>query len=389
MHELNRLLSVLPCAPEFCWDWDGLMHTPLASLFEQMVRTPQEKLWHGEGDVWTHTRMVCEELVRMEEFRILPVRQQQELALAALLHDTGKIFRTRMEDGKLVSPGHGAAGAHEIRKRLWSEFGLSGDPEKQNMRETVCLLIRYHTAPLHLLDQADPYLRARKLAANGDLAKDFSLRLLCILAEADVRGRICADQADQIEEVRMGMALAEEAGCLDSAYPFASDCTKYAYLCGRDVWPDQELYDDSWGEVILMCGLPGTGKDTWIRRNYPDLPTVCLDDIRRRLGVAPEDNQGVVVQTAKELAREYLRARQPFIWNATGITPMLRGKQIRLFEEYHASVRVVFLETGWQENLRRNSGRKHCVPENVISRMLGNFTPPECAEARKVEWICI
>lgn len=389
MDGLSDLFAYLPSAPDYQWNWVGLEHTPLASLFERMAQTPQQREWHGEGDVRTHTRMVCEELARLDGYRTLPVRQQRELALAALLHDAGKIFRTRLEDGVLTSPGHGAAGAQEVRKLLWRGFGLSGESEGQNFRETMCLLIRYHTAPLHLLDQDDPHRRARKLAANGELAPDFTLRMLCLLAEADVRGRICGDQAERLEEIQLSMELAREASCLNGAYPFASDCTRHAYLSGGNVWPEQELYDDTWGEVILMCGLPGTGKDTWIRQNHPELPVVCLDDIRRQMGISPTGNQGEVVQAAREQARAYLRAKRTFIWNATGITPMLRGKQIRLFEEYGASVRIVYLETGWRENLRRNADRRYSVPENVIARMLDNLSLPERHEARRVEWICM
>jgi len=387
--EFAELISCLPCSPDFSWDWEKLKRCSLAPLFEKMAQTQQHAAWHGEGDVWTHTRMVCEELARMADFQALPLRQQMELALAALLHDIGKIRCTREEDGILVSPGHGAAGAQDVRKLLWQEFELSGDQEAQRFRETVCLLIRYHTAPLHLVEQEEPYLRARKIAANGELVPDFSLRMLCLLAEADVRGRICEDRQEQLDTIQLGMELAKEAGCADQPYPFPSAHTRHACLAGKNVWPDQTLYDDTWGEVILMCGLPGTGKDTWIRENHPDLPVVCMDDIRRQMGVKPTDNQGQVVQAAREQARMHLRARQPFIWNATGITAMLRDKQIRLFEEYHAAVRIVYLETPWQENLRRNADRRYAVPETAVNNMLENLTPPETMEARHVEWICV
>ena len=213
--------------------------------------------------------------------------------------------------------------------------------------------------------------------------------MLFLLAEADVRGRICDDRQEQLDRLQMGVELAKEAGCLDGAYAFPSAHTRHAYLAGKNVWPQQQLYDDAWGEVILLCGLPGTGKDTWIARNHPGLPVVCMDDIRRQLGIKPEDNQGQVVQAAREQARAYLRAKQPFIWNATGVSRMMRDKQIRLFEEYHASVRIVYLETPWQENLRRNAQRQYAVPEAVIGRMLENLAPPEAAEARHVEWICV
>ena len=387
--DLAELLHGLPCAPDFSWDWEKLQRSMLAPLFERMAQTQQYIRWHGEGDVWTHTRMVCEALAQMPDFRALPPRRQQELALAALLHDAGKVRCTREEDGILVSPGHGAAGAQDVRWRLWQEMALAGEPDAQCFRETVCLLIRYHTAPLHLLDNNAPSLRARKIAANGELVPDFSLQMLCLLAEADVRGRICDDRQELLDKIQLGAELAREAGCLDGPYSFPTAHTRHAYLSGKNVWPEQALYDDTWGEVILMCGLPGTGKDTWIEKHHPELPVVCLDHIRRQMGVKATDPQGQVVQAAREQARVYLRAKQPFIWNATSITAMLRDKQIRLFEEYHASVRIVYLETPWQENLRRNAARRYVVPETVVNRMLEALTPPEAAEAQYVEWICV
>jgi len=384
-----ELIGCLPAAPDYEWKWEQLQRGILSSYIEKMAQTQQHIEWHGEGDVWTHTRLVCEELTCSEEYRLLETRRQQILAMAALLHDIGKIRCTRMEDGILVSPGHAAAGAQEARRILWQALGLAGTPQAQAMREAICLLIRYHTAPLHMLDNDDPYLRARRLAANGSLSPDFSLKMLCLLAEADSRGRICSDRQDQLDRIRLCAELAEEAGCYEGPYEFPSDCTRHAYLSGRDVWPEMALYDDTWGEVILLCGLPGTGKDTWIARNCPELPVVSLDDIRREMGIKPTENQGQVAQAARELARTYLRAKKPFVWNATNITPMLREKQIRLFEEYHASVRVVYLETAWEENLRRNADRLYAVPEGVIDRMMDNLIPPEANEARHVSWICV
>ena len=383
------ILECLPHAPAYAWDWEGLCQTPLKAFFERMAATPQEKAWHGEGDVMTHTRMVCEALTEIEGFRSLPEKRQQMLSIAALLHDAGKITRTRLEDGRLVSPGHGAAGAAIVRKMLWQELGLSGTVEKQDIRETVCHLIRYHTLPLHILDQRDPVLRVRKVAANGENVPGFCLDMLCMLAEADVRGRICSDADEKLQEIHLGREFAAEAGCLTAPYPFPDGHTCRAYLMGRNVWPEQPLYDDTWGEVVLMCGLPGTGKDTWIMKNLPALPTVCLDDIRSMMGVKPTDPQGEVVQKAKEMAKEYLRMKQPFVWNATSVTPMLRDKQISLFEEYGARVRIVYLETGWEEGLRRNSERQRNVPEAAINRMLANLIPPERCEAAKVEYICL
>ena len=234
---------------------------------------------------------------------------------------------------------------------------------------------------------------ARMMAAcvRGSLAGEgplFTLESLCLLAEADRLGSIAPDNPVQLERIALGRLLAQEAGCLEGPYPFASPRTQRALFAGAEVWKDQALYDDSWGEVVLLCGLPGTGKDTWLRRHCPGLPTVSLDDLRRALGVAPGDDQGRVAQAAKENAKAYLRAHQPFVWNATSLTAR-RGQQVALFEQYHARVRIVFLETEWRENLRRNADRPDAVPEGTLFGMLERLEPPERWEAQSVEWHCV
>ena len=105
--------------------------------------------------------------------------------------------------------------------------------------------------------------------------------------------------------------------------------------------------------------------------------------------VSPADGQGQVVQAAKEQARKYLRDKQSFVWNATNLTEAVRSKLIELFEAYSAAVRIVYLETGWDENLRRNAGRADAVPERAVEEMLGKLVPPQRWEAQHVEWHCV
>ena len=392
MRRLDRwkeLMFLLPKAPDWRIDWERLRAVGFDGFFKQMAEVEQNPSWHGEGDVWSHTQMVCQELVKISAYQKLPPLQRQEVFLAALLHDIGKMVCTRLEEGQWISPSHTTVGARMAREYLRVEFGLGGTLETLKIRETICNLIRYHSVPTHILDQTEPERRLMKIASNGELTPDFTIELLCILEEADVRGRIYKGMEESIETVLLCAQLAEEIGCYKGAFSFPSSYAAHAYLSGRNIVPGQALYDDTWGEVILLSGLPGTGKDTWLREYNIHLPVISLDEIRKEMGVLPTEHQGVVVAKARETAKEYLRKKQPFVWNATNITASLREKQVRLFHEYHASVRIVYLETGWEEELRRNKERKEAVPEQVIGKMQKSLTLPERFEAENIQWECV
>ena len=75
-----------------------------------------------------------------------------------------------------------------------------------------------------------------------------------------------------------------------------------------------------------MSGLPGAGKDAWIGNNRPDLPVVSLDAVRDSIGERASGNQGRVIQAAYEMARDHLRKKQDFVWNATNISEQTQGQ---------------------------------------------------------------
>lgn len=388
---MEDLLCLVAQAVKQNIDWCGI-EAALSSFMIPMSRTEQNPAFHAEGDVWTHTKMVCEELVKLDAFRMLSEDQQQSVFLAALLHDIGKIPTTRWEDDKWTSPNHTLVGSKMARQFLWQDMGLCGSKEKQQFRETVCNLIRYHSFPPHAIDDPDGKRKLLAIAANGQNCSMFTIELLCALCEADALGRECIDEYDRIymaEQVQLCREFAKESGCYDAPYPFPSAHTQFSYLGRKDIAPEVELYDDTWGEVILMSGLPGTGKDTWIKEYYPDLPMISLDEIRKEMKISPMENQSKVVEIARERARELLRKKQTFIWNATNLSPMVRKKQIKMFTQYHASTRIVYLETEWSEQLRRNASRPDAVPEQAVCHMMEELILSEAKEATYVQWICV
>lgn len=372
-------LPLCPAPPAWRIDWDGAM--AMFPWLQQLAGVPQDPEYHAEGDVLTHTRMVAEAMAAMPAWQALPEHQRSILFLAALLHDIGKPSTTQHEpDGHISSRGHARRGAQLARQLLWSSEGV-GAALPFAAREAVVALVRMHGLPLWFVEKDDPDRAVFAASYRASLAH------VALLAEADARGRICPDQDDLIGRVDLFRDVSAEHGCLTAPRPFPSDHSRVRYFRMAQADPSYHAYDETWGEVLLLSGLPGAGKDTWLHQHAPDLPVVSLDAIRRQLGVDPGDSQGAVVQAAKEQARELLRRRQPFAWNATNITRQLRDPLIDMLLAYGARCRVVYLDAPLPTVLRRNRERAASVPQSVILRLVGKLDLPDLTEAHAVEYL--
>lgn len=368
---------------------DILIEKGLDTFKESMENTPQSELYHAEGNVYIHTKMVLNALESMPEYKELDIDSQHILYVAAMLHDIGKIKTTVFKDNDWHSPNHSSTGSKMARELMYNEFEFYGNKELVEFRETVCLLIRHHSFPPHAIENNNNVLKLHKISSNGILLPKFSIKMLCLLSKADILGRISKDTNDMLYAVELCEELAKEENCYDSYYNFTSNYTKRAYLSGRDVPKDYELFDDTWGEVVMLSGLPGTGKDYFIKETFPDIPMISLDEIRKENKISPTDNQGKVANIARDMAKEYLRKHQPFVWNATNITPQTRESLVSLFEIYKAKVRIIYLETDYDRLINQNQNRKEMVPTIVICGMLKKLVPPTANEAENVEWVII
>ncbi len=340
--------------------------------------TPQDPRYHGEGDVWTHTMMVVDALLALPQYQTASRADQEVVFLAALLHDVAKHSTTVIDPvtGAIGQPGHSRKGAIDARIALWD----AGTPFA--VREAVCRLISVHQVPFFALEGSrrgkPPEFIARELSWH------VSLPLLTMLAEADMRGRICADAQRVLDNIALFCELARDDGCFEQPRAFADAHTAVSYFRGADVHPDYPLFQEPGSRVIVMSGLPASGKNTWVNAHYPDLPVISFDDAREELGLRHGKNEGKVAHLAIERARELLRRKAPFVWNATNLSELMRKKTLDLLYAYHAEVELVYLEKPRAELLRRNSRRDTSLSNKTLTGMLHRWDLPLPTEAHRV-----
>ncbi len=379
IRHIDYEFAYTPQPPEYKFDWDGILNNiPLVSDLQGVEQNPK---YHAEGDVAVHTKAVLDELVASEKWRKLSTEDRMLTFMACLFHDIGKKVTSKIgPSGTIHSPKHALIGEKMFRRAVILNE-IVGEPMPFTIREHVAQLIRSHGLPLWIMEKGDP---ERVLTMTSFLCR---LDLLAIIAEADMRGRICADKGHHLERIELFVEYAIEQECLATPRPFFSDHSRVSYFRNYDLSAGYQAYDDTKGVVILLMGLPAAGKDYYINKHYPDMPVISLDALRAELNLPHGKNQGKVLQESKERAKALMREGKSFIWNATNLSKDRRTPLIKLFSSYKMRTRVVYLEHPFNVTLKRNQNREAIVPEKFIRKSLKIIDMPNISEVHEIEFV--
>jgi predicted kinase len=358
-------------------------------LFPQLnslATTPQDKYYHAEGDVWTHTQMVCDALLSLPEYKNANEKEKFILFYSALFHDISKPACTKFEDdGRITSAGHSKRGCVDTRILLWKE-DIPFD-----IREDICNIIATHQVPFFAFadnskNNGKPQRTPEYIAHQ--LSWQLPLNLLITVAKADMIGRTFVDKQKCLDDIALFEELAKEENCLYQPKQFPDENTRLEYFRSTGkISPDYPFYKETGSNVIVLSGLPAVGKNTWVEQANLNIEVLSFDDAKAALGLSHGDNIGKAVHMVTDRAKELLRSKQPFIWNATHLSTQMRNKTLDLLFNYDANVHLVYLEASEKEIKKRNSIRDTTLPNSKIDEMLFKWEVPLKTEAQNVSYV--
>lgn len=144
-------------------------------------------------------------------------------------------------------------------------------------------------------------------------------------------------------------------------------------------------------ELILLIGLPGSGKDYYCSKNF-EYERIFLnktyilssDNIRKELYGDENDqtHNAEVFQYIKEQTVNMLSKGMKVVINATNLTRKARNSITQYVDENlqgfydYGLIRYIIIATPYYKCLENNRKRDRQVPDNVIERMYKNFEFP-------------
>jgi predicted kinase len=150
-------------------------------------------------------------------------------------------------------------------------------------------------------------------------------------------------------------------------------------------------------DIILVCGLPGSGKSHFARARFQQSgrKRVNRKEIRRLLyqmtnfGQAwsekdfDTNDEFLVGHVERKIIEHLLQEKKKLLIDNTHVSRESRKHYVAMARQAGKSIGAIFLDTAVITCLERNRGRADAIPERVISRLAAEKELPETSEGFK------
>jgi predicted kinase len=147
-------------------------------------------------------------------------------------------------------------------------------------------------------------------------------------------------------------------------------------------------------DIVLVCGLPGSGKSHFARSFFlkSGRKRVNRKEIRRHLFEMTSfgqkwteaefagNDEFLVKHVEKKIVEHFLQNHQKLLLDNTNISVESRKHYLAIAHQTGKSIGAIFLNTPVGQCLQRNRGRDDAVPESVIAQLAAEKELPEVSE---------
>ena len=346
--------------------------------------------FHSEGDPWEHTKLVVDNaalILKNPKFDDVWVTysnwRKEALLLAALFHDIGKpaVTSWNEKEGDWSAPDHAEKGAKMTRMIL-----ACGGFEDIQQRELVVALVRCPMRMHELLHHPEKIQRRLCEYALFDYKNDFfhaTFDDARFMAFCDSLGT-WSKRKPMAERLR----IYNELKALRTNY-LVAPTLNFNFRGKIDAYKivrsEENLTFDEDFTVYVAIGVSGSGKTSYMKKNYPDLPILSRDIARAELGfcepgkkfVGNVDQENKVTSYLEKKMKKYASEHKDFIIDDMNIRQKYRESIHRTLAGTNARYVYIYVEAPtMQDAINRRRADFGDRTEQLIKDMYSSIEFP-------------
>jgi predicted kinase len=360
-------------------DWEKIVGIP---QFEKLNNTKQSVVWHKEGNVYIHERLVTQEMEKLLKRNLIEKGSTEWIMCmaAAICHDLGKADTTKWSEEKndWTTKNHGVVGERITRHLFYDEDII--------LREKVCYMVRHHMTLHHVYDKPEETNKRLIKLSHGLVPMNYMI-LLNIADSIGSWNDIETEDSLIDKEMKLTNDV-RSLHCLQKRYSLVEKSQLIRDFIGYN---GEVINDSNDFCVYILVGFPGCGKSTYYKEFLADKPIISRDIIRGELGIdgATTSNDKKVVGTREEEDKvseifdkkmiEYCENKESFVLDNTNLKYQYRKDYLLKIMKYNPKVKIIYIEAPnyIKDCIERRKGE---IPKKVYDRMESNFDFPQLYE---------